>query len=533
MNSDFQTLPTVVRLNPKDNLQIIRADITRDLKLAIDLLNIDKTTIQDVTFSVIYKDAYDNFLFNGSEFFYYSKNLNIQPNTVYYVEPFEIDERFKEARSISIFIKSFTLSDGKAIEYNNIQEKKFILPIITDKKQEKIKNILGTEILTYGENLIDGWRCVCGATNEKDSQECRNCGRNKNFVLNNLTEPLINIKLLNTISDSMDFDDNEKKEMLTSNLTQTQLTKVAPEAEELEEKRVNQNEIVLIKKDSKFKYITKILEYFLIAVFVIFLSVLLFKFAIGIRNKYKLDNARSYAVAGEYEKALSIYESLEDSKHNVLSDIENTKKLLKSKEAFENGNQFILKSDYLNAVKSFKEVLPEDTIHFSSSQDKISDLEDIILDKARDKMNDGNKKEALQIIDDYLKVVPESANATSLRDMISRNVAESTTLEQKLNASLEEGFETDKSRAEITKKAENLLNTYQKVRASKANLRKSPSIEADIITVLPTDSDLYVKETKIEGQERIWCKVEAKDSNTQKIYHGWISNKTMEVGTDL
>lgn len=533
MSSDFQTLPTVVKLNPKDNLQIVRAEITRDLKLAIDLLNLGDKIVQDVTFSVVFKDEYDNYLFNGSEFFYYSKNLNIQPHSVYYVEPFIIEERFKDARSIIIYISSITFSDGRTKGYNNQNEKEFVIPIITDKKQEKIQNILGPEILTYGENLIDGWRCVCGATNEKDSQECRNCGRNKNFVLNNLTEPLINIKILNSLSDSSEYD-GEKRDILTSNLTQTQLTKIAPEAEELEDKRVNPTANLPVKKETKSKIAFRMVVSVIGLIVIMAALIFAFRFVLKIRNSHKIEDAKTYVTSGDYESALKIYNSLDDkNKKDVYEDIELTKKLLASKEAYEEGNDLILSGNYLEAVKSFKKVLPEDTINYSNSQDKISELENIILSKAQEQIDANNKEGALNIINEYLKIVPESANAISLRDLINKNITEEKSLEQKLTESLEEGFETDKSRAEITKKAENLLNTYQKVRASKANLRQSPSIDAEIITVLPPDSDLYVQETKIEGQERIWCKVEAKDVNTGTVYHGWVSNKIMEEGTDL
>lgn len=534
MNLDFQTLPTVVRLNPKDKVQIIRAEITRDLKLAIDILNVDDKPVSDITFSVIFKDENDCYLFNGSEFFYYSKNLNIQSHTVYYIEPFVIDERFSTARKIEIYIKSITFIDGRSKEYDNLSEREFILPIIPEKKQEKIESILGPEILTYGENLIDGWRCVCGAINEKESQECINCKRNKNFVLNNLTEPLINLKLLNTLSDSID-DDDEKKNILASNFTQTLLTKIAPEAEDLEEKRVNPIDVVPVKQKSNFKIFLKILTTILTVAAILFAGVFSFKFFVKIRTSYKLEDARAYVASGKYEKALALYNDIKEknNKKDINSEIENTKKLLESQKSFERGNDLIMKSEYLAAVKSFKEVIPEDTVNFSNSQDKISELENIILQRAKTNLKNSQRDAALKIVNDYLRVVPESANAINLKDMILKNSLDEKSTEEKLNDSLEEGLETDSSRAKITKKAENLLNTYQKVRATKGNLRVSPSIDSDIIVVLPTDSDLYIQETKIEGEERIWCKVEAKHATTSEVFHGWISNKVMEEGTDL
>lgn len=115
-----------------------------------------------------------------------------------------------------------------------------------------------------------------------------------------------------------------------------------------------------------------------------------------------------------------------------------------------------------------------------------------------------------------------------MKESITNKNISSKSLGEKKNDSINEGYEFNKSRAEITKKAESLLHSYQKVKISNAKLRENPSIDSNIIVILPIDTDLYVKETKIEGEERIWCNVEAKDTKNNTVYHGWISNKAME-----
>ena len=87
--------------------------------------------------------------------------------------------------------------------------------------------------------------------------------------------------------------------------------------------------------------------------------------------------------------------------------------------------------------------------------------------------------------------------------------------------------EVDKSRADLSNEAKSLLNTYQKVKIGKANLRKGPSLDSEIVQVLNSNTDLYIKDTKLESDIRVWCFVEAKDENG-KTYEGWISNKAME-----
>lgn len=49
---DFKTLPTVVSTNPNQHLQIIRAELTNDLSIAFDILNIGDFVVSDITFSV-------------------------------------------------------------------------------------------------------------------------------------------------------------------------------------------------------------------------------------------------------------------------------------------------------------------------------------------------------------------------------------------------------------------------------------------------------------------------------------------------
>ena len=91
----------------------------------------------------------------------------------------------------------------------------------------------------YGENQMDFWRCACGFINENETSECEFCGRNKSFVLNNLTEPLINSKILNVIENTRTTDGINLK-TLETHLTQTNLSKIAPTTESLKFNRTNE-----------------------------------------------------------------------------------------------------------------------------------------------------------------------------------------------------------------------------------------------------------------------------------------------------
>lgn len=527
MDSNFQTLPTNVSLVPNQPLQIIKAEITSDLNLAIDFLSISSKPISRVCFTVVYKDEFNNYLFNATEVYYDIKNLEIMPKKNYFLDPFPIDERFKDARGIDIRIKEISFSDSDIMIFNQKEERQYTLPLISENKKEKMKSALGPEIIGYGENLMDGWRCVCGAFNSKENEECAFCNRNKNFVLNNLTEPLINMKLLNVLSET-DTGESENLENLASHLTQTHLTKVAPTTTSLNETRIN-DESEDVETKSIFNVLIKIVSRLIIILLLAIVVIFVFKFTENIRADRNMNSAKTLITQGQYEDALKVLKKIKDVdlEDEVNAEIEKTKKLLESQNFFEEGNRLILKDDYFEAVKSFKKVSPEDALNYSKSQDKITELENIILEDAKKTFEDGNTPGAVSIIDNYLKIVPESANALNLKDLILQNNAKE--IEDPDSGSLinEEDVELDKTRAEMSKKADALLNTYQKVVAEKANLRVNPSTDAEIVTILPTDSDLYIQETKIEGIDRIWCRVEAVDAETGISYSGWISNTTM------
>ncbi|WP_164845504.1 SH3 domain-containing protein [Anaerosphaera multitolerans] len=532
MDSNFQTLPTNVSLIPNQPLQIIRAEITSDLNLAIDLINISSKPISRVIFAVVYKDEHNNYLFNATEVYYDIKNLDIPPKKIYFLNPFSIDERFKEARGIDIRIKELYYSDSDSLILNTKDEKQFTLPLISETKSEKMKTLFGPEIISYGENFMNGWRCVCGFFNKKENEECSFCGRNKNFVLNNLTEPLINMKLLNVLSNTE--DDKPEEASMASHLTQTHLTKVAPTTTSLSETRINESTEEGLEEKSIFSVLTKVIYRSIIALLLVVVLIFAFQISKSLLSNRDISNAKTLISQGKYEDALKVLNKIENEKlqDEVQAEIEKTQKLMESQRYFDLGNSLILQDKYIEAIKNFNKVSSEDSINFASSQDKIEELEKIILNKANTEYTNGNYEKALSMVNEYLAAVPESANATNLKNQIigTQSEEEKTEEEELISGSLidEEAVELDKNRAEMTKKAEALLNTFQKVVAEKANLRAEPSTDAKIITVLPTDSDLYIQETQIEGSERIWCKVEAEDAKTGEIFHGWISNILME-----
>ena len=536
----FQTLPTTISLDPEEDFQVVRAELLHGEKmyLAIDVLNIYINAVVGVVFQVKFKDAGDNYLFGGLEWLFQAKGMNALPNIIYYIKPFLLDERFYDARSVEIRVESVLFDDGRTSKFSAENKKSFVLPVITGEKLKKIGNILGKEITTYGENTVNGWRCVCGFTNKKEDEECRNCGRNKNFVLNNLTEPLINLKLMSMLTED-EIANGLEGENISATYTQTQLTKVAPSPEIVELERINEEPIgINYKKPSIFLRIFKTtFKVLLIAVLIVAIAFAGGKFYGFHKNVKTLERANELVLEGKYEDALKEYEKINKKykREEIETKVSNVKELIKSKNLFDEGNESILKGDYLEAARKFKQVSEKDEEHFKEAQDKILDLERIFLDKAEAFEDEGNDKEAIKTLEEFLEVVPDSANATTILMKLQSSAEDkiepiSLSPENSENNEADEKEkkeEVDKSRADLSNEAKSLLNTYQKVKIGKANLRKGPSLDSEVVQVLNSGTDLYIKDTKLESDIRVWCLVEAKDKSGN-TYAGWISNKAME-----
>ncbi|WP_138160413.1 SH3 domain-containing protein [Peptoniphilus catoniae] len=519
MASNFKTLPTKLYINPSYKLQIIRAELTSDLTIAVDLLNLSEEVISEVYFEVKYFDENNNFLFNGNPSLFHLKDLQINPHELYYLKPIKVEQRFSDAKGISIRLSDLYFENSKID--NLLEEYPFTLPIIIEIKRKKILEVFGPEIISYGENTPKLWRCVCGAFNSKEDYECQNCLRNKEFILSTLTEPLMNMKILSSMSDSDPKD--KKNQKVINSLTQTQMVKIALTSDDLEKTRVNREIDESEKKKKDFKI--KLYFYIFLGLFIVFGGFFGFKFYRNYRNDKDFNDAKAYLEKGQYQLVLEKLEGLKyNDKYETTPLIEKAHALIDSRKAYDKGNSLISQGRYIDAIKEFKKVLSDDKDNYLESQNRISELEELILQDADSKIAAKDYESALNLLNSYLDVINESAKAENLRNSIINYRAE--TGPETVDPS--EALELEKSRAEINKKSESIINTYQKITIDKANLRDEPSLKSNIITVLPKESDIYILETKIEGIERIWCKVKAEDSITGESYEGWLSSNTFK-----
>lgn len=521
MDTSFRTLPTNIHFNPSDLVQIANAELVDgDFSMVIDILNLSDEFLKGIEFAVKFKGPDKALLFNGEEFLF-KRSISVGPHSRYYLEPIPLDERFNKARAIDIYISSYqTEKKIVTLDNHNFEMK---LPVIPEKKRKSIKHNLGSEIKTYAENHIKYWRCVCGTINSKEVDNCRFCNRNKAFVLNNLTEPMINSKILN-IMETTNFGtitEDERINEIKTHLTKTNSSKMAPSTESIKNDRTNLNEIIRVPKVLG----QKIFLVFTGIIIVLIITVFLINSAAKIKSENNIEKANAYVVSGEYEKALKIYRNVDESTNNDLSmEIDTLVKLVNSNEHFEKGERLLQKEKYINSAYNFKKVISDDKKNFAKAQEYLTQIEDITIKNAERLSKEDRKEDAINLLNSYLDVVNDSARAINLKKDIeyNKNLKEGTVSKEEFEKS-----STKDDPAEMAKRAKNLLHNYKKVITEKANLRVDPYVNSDIVRILDKNTEVYVKETKIEGSERVWCNVEAKDQATGEIVKGWISDKTL------
>ena len=243
------------------------------------------------------------------------------------------------------------------------------------------------------------------------------------------------------------------------------------------------------------------------------------------RNESKIEDARSLALSGNYHQALEMYNSATKDKTSpeILNEMEKLKKLVASDESFQRASSHLEDGDYIDAAYNYKKVIQEDEKNYKSAQDKLTSIEDTVLNEVKSSYKT-NRTDALQLLNSYLNVVPESAKAAKLKKEIESANSLQEDGNQKENFEKEE---SDKDAAETAKKASDLLHTYKTVVTEKANLRAEPSVDSSIVRILEKGTDLYILDTKIEQGQRIWCHVEVKNAISQDTIKGWVSNKTL------
>ncbi|MBC2576220.1 SH3 domain-containing protein [Peptostreptococcus canis] len=148
------------------------------------------------------------------------------------------------------------------------------------------------------------------------------------------------------------------------------------------------------------------------------------------------------------------------------------------------------------------------------------------IEEISTKQDIGEHEFALSEINKMVNVLPEYKPAIKLKERISLN--KSADEKEKLSPSEEENLKKIASRKSknLYDKSKSIVGTEQFITSIKANVRKEPSRESEIMDNLEKGDSVYIEETHIESDSRIWCKI-TYSSSKNKYTAGWISYNTL------
>lgn len=532
MDEILTTSPSRVLLSPNDRVQIVGANLSQldhDFCLMVDVLNVSNIPAQGFLFSVTFYDEFSKALFDGASFNFSAKEVLVQPHEVHYFKPFILDERFHTARQLEIRIQSVTFADKTESQYQLSDQSYYELPMIPLNRLKEMRELIAPDCITYGENLKTSWRCVCGATNLRADFECDNCHRNKYYVLNTLTEPLIDQKIKSIL-----------------NPTPVEESEAAPlETTSAQSQSINSSQIIRLLRGESLKPFKKrspgdwaILGLVVtLAIVLTFLGYHQFK-TTNLYKNHQLKLADRAIENDDFTQAKTIYLDLSNEPpEDLVSRQEKLDGLIQSKAHFDIGMSSLNLEDPFIALNNFNKVLPEDRDRYSKAHEKIAYLEGLIVRQAKSYIDNNQIDDALDILHRLLNALPNSAEGLNLIDQIFKRDTITPRQKRWLNEikikEKEDELRSqpltseDKKRAELTDKAAELLHSFQIVTEDVANVRKSPSLDAPILTTIPKNSDIYIYETVIEKTSRIWCQVEIQTPEGIKA-QGWISSRVLE-----
>ena len=271
------------------------------------------------------------------------------------------------------------------------------------------------------------------------------------------------------------------------------------------------------------------------------------------KRNQTLKQAESLISMGKFEEAIAIYDNLLMKKYipelivkkdAVIELMESEENLQKGLEAFDDDNTS-------KSVKYLSKVPKTDKARYKKALEKLEELEESTAIRVEDLIGSGNIDEATKIVNEYLKLSPDSVDMQNAREDIEAKRVE---IENQAKADEQAKKDQEAAAVEATAKAEqaaaaavaqaakaeqaaaasyrtneearriasNLKGTYQTIISGEANVRSAPTKKASVIGTLSRGSRVYIYDTSVESSERIWCQV-----RSDYYSSAWISYNTM------
>lgn len=492
---NVKTLPTKVYINPSDELQITRADllVSNPLSLSVDVLNISEKNFIDLEIICKFKNEKGDYILGGNPIEYKVKDRLITASSMTCLDPFSLDFRFQDAREVEIRITKAIAEDGKTLIFNKEEQFIYSLPLIDLDKRKKMDEFFKDDIYTFADNFLDSWRCVCGCINDKDSETCKFCSRNKYLALNNLTQGLIDYKLAMANENPEDFK--------TKNIQILNTIK----APKLEDRKV------VVRKNSKKN---RLKTFFTVVIAILALVFIFLLLKNPIENFYvasRITRADRLLDKGELEKASDIFKHLKTKDPKKQEDIKRLKRLKESKSNYLKAEELFEENSLKGALIHYKKVIKEDPDLYEKAQSQIQEIQKKFFDKIKATYNAGHKAEAIKEAKDLIKFSPEYADMIILLEDMKRNSPE--VKGPPVN------FSEDKNKLN---EFSNIRYTFQVLTKENSKLYESPSSTSRILKDLPSGTEVYIYETIIKNKNMYWLRVEAKEPESKDVFTGWI-----------
>lgn len=241
---------------------------------------------------------------------------------------------------------------------------------------------------------------------------------------------------------------------------------------------------------------------------------------------YQVDSLQKKAQAcislGDYEGAIKIYDAIiqQTGKVQHIEEKKQIEQLMASDKAFVEGQKAAEKGDTIAAIENLSNVIEQDEKNYEVAKKKMAEIGKQYLSLVNQEVENNNYDRAIELINTYLKALPESETAMKLKSSILQK--------KEVYEKAEQEREAEEQRIrELIDTASNLIGTTQTVVTVEANVRSAPRKGKNIVDVIKQGTEVYIIDTKVEDNEIIWCKVRYDDFYYFGYKEGWISYKTM------
>jgi len=303
----------------------IKKDNNLNMTLFVDFLNVSDKTISAVMFSTtgfnsfgdkVYIDEKDSFNIIGQD-------LNIEPGEYGKVN---VTIKNKEIRKVDVKVKKVCFVDGTIIEKTTSKwvdtNQNPLIPQHLDCARRK-----NPQAKFYAVGKEEFWQCTCGFVNT--TNKCKLC---------NIEETI-----------ALAFTKNNIDDTYQNYLKELELEKVADEEERRRNERLEEE--YRLEREKRAKRNKNIIIVIVLISLMCALAASFLNFIIIPNNKYK--KATDLMGAGEYEKAINIFEELNNYKNSSNHILEC--KYNKAQYHIEHGDYYIAYRTFLE-IEAYKDV---------------------------------------------------------------------------------------------------------------------------------------------------------------------------------